>query len=44
LAVDRLVAIGIRLAVHLGRAVLLRALAATATRGTSTFIHAAVVK
>jgi hypothetical protein len=45
LVVDRLVAIGIRLAVLVGGGtVMLRTLTAAATRGTSTFVHAAVVE
>jgi hypothetical protein len=45
LTVDRLVAIGIRLAARFGGwTVVTRTLAAAATRGTSTFVHAAVVE
>jgi len=40
-AVDRFVAVGVRLARSFGGGTVLRALAAAATRGTSTFVHAA---
>jgi len=43
-AVDRLVAVGVRLARSFGGGTVLRALAAAATRGTSTFVHAAIVE
>jgi hypothetical protein len=43
-AVDRLVAIWIRLAGGLGGRTFMRTLAAAATRGTSTFVHAAMVE
>jgi len=43
-AVDRLVAIRVRLARSFGGRAVLRTLAAAATRGTSTFVHAAIVE
>jgi hypothetical protein len=44
-AIDRLVAVGVRLArCSFGGGTVLRTLAAAATRGTSTFVHAAIVE
>jgi hypothetical protein len=43
-SVDRLVAVRIGLAGHLGRGTVMRTLGAAATRGSSTFVHAAVVE
>ena len=43
-AVDRLVAVRVRLARSFSGGAVLRTLAAAATRGTSTFVHAAIVE
>jgi len=43
-SVDRLVAVRIGLAGYLGCGTVMRTLAAAATRGSSTFVHAAVVE